>query len=67
LGGTDKLDMMYLEDDVLEWAKSGENEEKINVRDSNGNILNGGDSVTIIKDLNVKGARILLAKTGDNR
>ncbi len=59
--------MMYLEDDVLEWAKSGENEEKINVRDSNGNILNGGDSVTIIKDLNVKGARILLAKTGDNR
>jgi len=64
LGWQDKLDMMYLEDDVLEWAKSGENEEKIEVRDSNGNILNGGDSVTIIKDLNVKGGRILRQNRG---
>jgi protein PhnA len=56
LGWQDKLDMMYLEADTLEWAKSGEDEEKIEVRDSNGNILNVGDSVTIIKDLPVKGA-----------
>jgi protein PhnA len=57
LGSQDMLDMMYLEDDVLEWAKSGmESEEKVIVRDSNGNELNEGDSVSIIKDLPVKGA-----------
>lgn len=30
--------------------------EAIIVRDSNGNVLNEGDSVTIIKDLKVKGS-----------
>ena len=33
----------------------GENEENV-VKDANGNILQNGDSVTIIKDLKVKGA-----------
>ncbi len=52
------LDMMYLEDDVLNWAKQGlvANETKIIHRDSNGVILTAGDTVTIIKDLEVKGA-----------
>ena len=41
-----------------EWNESSENsnsEAKI-VKDSNGNVLNDGDSVTIIKDLKVKGS-----------
>ena len=59
LNAGDKLDMMYMEDDVLEWAKEGieeESEEVKPTRDSNGAILNEGDTVTIIKDLVVKGA-----------
>ncbi len=53
----DLLDMLYLEPEVLEWAKSGlESEDAPVVRDANGNILKDGDSVTIIKDLPVKGA-----------
>jgi len=55
----DLLDMMYLEDDVLTWAKStGEDEEeseKIIHKDSNGVVLNAGDSVVLIKDLKVSG------------
>ena len=54
----DLLDMLYLEDDVLEWAKSGAKEsasESVIHRDSNGTQLCAGDSVTLIKDLNVKG------------
>lgn len=53
------LDMMYLEDDILKWAKaSGEGVEGMDVkhRDSNGVIINQGDTVVLIKDLDVKGA-----------
>ncbi|MFA9391894.1 MAG: PhnA domain-containing protein [Prolixibacteraceae bacterium] len=55
----DLLDMLYLDDETLEWAKAngdGQNEEDM-VRhvDSNGNVLQAGDTVTLIKDLNVKG------------
>jgi protein PhnA len=42
-----------------EWDKSAtaENaEQKRVVRDSNGNVLNDGDTVTVIKDLKVKGS-----------
>lgn len=42
-----------------EWtldSTSNENADVIIVKDSNGNILNDGDSVTIIKDLKVKGS-----------
>lgn len=35
---------------------NNENADVIIVKDSNGNILNDGDSVTIIKDLKVKGS-----------
>lgn len=41
-----------------EWTleeSNSENEEDV-VKDSNGNVLQNGDSVTIIKDLKVKGA-----------
>ncbi len=55
----DLIDMMYLEDDVLTWAKAtGEDEdpsEKVIHRDSNGVVLQSGDSVVLIKDLKVSG------------
>ncbi|MDO6491492.1 MAG: PhnA domain-containing protein [Cellulophaga sp.] len=63
----DLLDMMYLDDDNLEWAKAtgeGEDpEDKIIHRDSNGVIINAGDSVVLIKDLPVKGSS-MVAKRG---
>ena len=49
---SDLLDMMYLDEDELAWA---DYEEEV-LKDSNGNILKDGDSVTVIKDLDVKGA-----------
>jgi protein PhnA len=53
----DLLDMLYLDEETLNWAKaSGEgDDEKPKHIDSNGNILQSGDTVTLIKDLNVKG------------
>ena len=57
LGAQDQLDMLYLEDDVREWAEAGIAEEKQEpTRDANGTILVEGDAVSIIKDLVVKGA-----------
>lgn len=61
------LDMLYLDDELLAWAKaSGEgqsNEDAVVHKDSNGAILNAGDTVTLIKDLKVKGANFT-AKQG---
>jgi protein PhnA len=63
LGEQDQLDMMYLEDDVKTWAQAGmlntaanDDGGAIVQRDSNGTILAEGDTVTLIKDLEVKGA-----------
>ena len=57
LGAQDQLDMLYLEDDVREWAEAGmEDEKQEPTRDANGTILVEGDAVSIIKDLVVKGA-----------
>lgn len=41
-----------------EWTANGadESEDTQIVRDANGNILNDGDAVTVIKDLKVKGS-----------
>lgn len=41
---------------------SEDSEEKIITKDSNGNILENGDSVTLIKDLPVKGASLTLER-----
>ena len=61
------LEMMYFDDDTLMYAKaSGEgqdDENKIVHRDSNGVILQHGDSVVLIKDLKVKGSS-MVAKQG---
>ncbi len=56
----DLLDMLYLDEETLEWAKAtGEGEDdsdKVKHMDSNGAVLQAGDSVVLIKDLDVKGA-----------
>ncbi|MTI14639.1 PhnA domain-containing protein [Sansalvadorimonas verongulae] len=56
----DLLDMMYLEDDIQKWAEAGlsnaEDDDNTPTLDSNGTPLQDGDTVTIIKDLVVKGA-----------
>ena len=61
------LDQMYLDEDTLAWAQAtGEGEEdetKVIHRDSNGVILEIGDSVVLIKDLKVKGSS-MVAKQG---
>jgi len=55
----DLLDMLYLDDDALTWAQAtGEgasDEDAVKHIDSNGAVLEAGDTVTLIKDLNVKG------------
>lgn len=58
-------EMMYLDEEELAWAESGLSggDDKIVHRDSNGAILEQGDTVVIIKDLNVKGSS-LVAKRG---
>ncbi len=56
----DLLDMFYMEDETKAWAEYGvaaDNiEEVAPTRDSNGTVLVAGDNVTLIKDLDVKGA-----------
>lgn len=39
-----------------EWSASSEVEDELVVKDANGNTLNSGDDVTVIKDLKVKGS-----------
>ena len=49
--------MLVCPECFYEWSENGEeNGDQNVVKDSNGNILQDGDSVTIIKDLKVKGA-----------
>ncbi len=63
----DLLEMMYMEDEVKAWAKAGIQEEKpenaIIHKDSNGAVIEAGDTVVLTKDLNVKGSS-LTAKRG---
>ncbi|MDC0603409.1 PhnA domain-containing protein [Aliiglaciecola sp.] len=60
----DLLDMMYLDDDMQKWAEAGlvdiSDEPTL---DCNGVHLQAGDTVTLVKDLNVKGANFT-AKRG---
>lgn len=63
----DLLDIMYLEDETLKWAKATgeetEEDEKVVHRDVNGVALQNGDSVVLVKDLKVKGSN-MVAKQG---
>jgi len=57
LGNQDLLDMMYLEEEVHNWAQQGlPDEDEEPTLDCNNTVLKAGDSVTLIKDLEVKGA-----------
>ncbi|AXG75039.1 PhnA protein [Flavobacterium arcticum] len=58
----DALEMMYLDEDNLAWAEAtgdhlGDGSVELH-KDSNGNILQNGDTVTLTKDLDVKGSTI---------
>lgn len=62
----DLLDLLYLEPEVQQWAEADMSDNDVNIvlsKDSNGATLLAGDSVTLIKDLDVKGANFT-AKRG---
>jgi protein PhnA len=63
----DNLDMLYLDDEKLQWAKAtGDHENDGSVylhKDANGNVLQQGDTVVLTKSLDVKGST-LNAKMG---
>lgn len=59
----DLLGMMYMEEETQEWAQSQSSEIEVVHKDSNGNVLQAGDTVNLIQDLNVKGANFT-AKRG---
>ena len=56
----DLLDMLYLDEHTLNWAQATsedkDGDEAITHMDCNRAALEAGDTVTLIKDLNVKGA-----------
>ena len=61
------LDMLYLDDETRAWAEAGIEgagaEESVRHTDCHGAVLENGDTVTLIKDLDVKGANFT-AKRG---
>lgn len=63
----DSLDMMYMDDDRLAWAKATgdhENDSAVDLhKDSNGAVLQTGDTIVLTKSLDVKGST-LNAKMG---
>ncbi|NII28848.1 PhnA protein [Pseudoflavitalea sp. X16] len=63
----DSLDMLYFDEATLAWAKAtGDHENDASVelhKDCNGNVLQAGDTVVLIKSLDVKGST-LNAKMG---
>lgn len=57
----DLLDTLYLDDETLAWAKAGqvpspEVQPGVIHKDAHGTALSSGDTVTLVKDLKVKGA-----------
>jgi protein PhnA len=63
----DLLDILYLDEEARAWAEAAgdgqSDEDSVKHLDSNGVVLEAGDTVTIIKDLNVKGSS-MVAKRG---
>lgn len=56
------LEQIYLEEEDLKWAKQSPSEAFVS-KDAHGNTILAGDTVTLIKDLDVKGAKFT-AKRG---
>ncbi|MDD7910021.1 PhnA domain-containing protein [Pseudovibrio exalbescens] len=57
----DLLEMIYLDEETQSWAEAGlepagDDEDAIVHKDTHGAVLSAGDTVTLIKDLKVKGA-----------
>ena len=54
----DLVDMLYLDEETKAWAEANQasDDDYPPAKDSNGAVLNAGDTVTLIKDLDVKGA-----------
>jgi protein PhnA len=59
----DALDMLYIDEAIKPWADAGVADDREPTLDVNGVALTAGDAVTIIKDLDVKGANFT-AKRG---
>jgi protein PhnA len=65
----DLLEMLYLDEETLAWAQAGapaasaDDEDAVVHKDTYGAVLTAGDTVTLIKDLKVKGANFT-AKRG---
>jgi protein PhnA len=63
----ESLDMMYLDDDTLAWAKATGDHDNDGAadlhKDANGNVLHTGDTIVLTKSLDVKGTS-LNAKMG---
>ena len=63
----DQLDMLFLDDDRLAWAKATgdhENDGSVDLhKDANGQVLQSGDTIVLTKSLDVKGST-LNAKMG---
>ena len=59
---SDNLDMLYLDDDKLAWAKAtGDHESDSSVdlhKDAYGAMLHSGDTVVLTKSLDVKGSSV---------
>ncbi len=64
---SESIDMLFLEEEILAWAKQSGDHENNDVdtfhRDCNGQLLQSGDTVVLIKSLDVKGST-LNAKLG---
>ncbi|NOQ68955.1 MAG: PhnA protein, partial [Gammaproteobacteria bacterium] len=63
----DLLEMLYLDEETFNWAQAiaevQNKDDDVKHLDSNGAALEAGDTVTLVKDLNVKGANFT-AKRG---
>lgn len=63
---SDLLDMLYLEPEQLAWAEAGviqaESDDSVPTKDCHGTPLAVGDTVTVIKDLPVKGSSMVIKR-----
>ena len=48
--------LLVCQECAYEWSANSQDEEVNVIKDANGNVLNDGDAVTVIKDLKVKGS-----------
>lgn len=49
-------DLLICPECAHEWKEGEQAEEQVVIKDANGNVLADGDSVTVIKDLKLKGS-----------